>query len=214
MTLYPPFLTRTNPSSNTTKPHLRTMNLDACAGLSAGPLVSSNAIILSEMEPGRSSVLQWSRRSTRHLATTSMTRRIGDGCVCFLVLSLYRRACKLGERYVRRVSFSCYTANPKNNLVWYVCLRQSLLSNAFSCVDDRLKFRSKIVVQTLVNLCDVLDATRQGREVEVFASIEDLRRRTSQTGRYFPRERAYEGSLLRYLMRETRGRQYVDREID
>ena len=56
-----------------------------------------------------------------------------------------------------------------------------------------------------VNLSDLLDTTRQGTRVHVFASEEELRVYTKKTGRIFPKEEAYAGGLLKYLLREIFG---------
>lgn len=56
-----------------------------------------------------------------------------------------------------------------------------------------------------VNLSDLLDTTRQGTRVHVFASEEELRIYTKRTGRMFPKEEAYAGGLLKYLLREIFG---------
>ena len=61
------------------------------------------------------------------------------------------------------------------------------------------------MIRTHVNLCDLLDTTRQHTQVQIFASEEDLRKYTLETGKFFPREDAYAGGLLRYLLREIIG---------
>jgi len=55
---------------------------------------------------------------------------------------------------------------------------------------------------THVNLCDMLDAERSGRQVEVFATEEELVKYTREKHRYFPKEDAYAGGLLKNLLRE------------
>lgn len=61
------------------------------------------------------------------------------------------------------------------------------------------------MIDTHVNLSDLLDTTRQGTRVHVFASVEELRVYTKKTGRIFPKEEAYAGGLLKYLLREILG---------
>ena len=61
------------------------------------------------------------------------------------------------------------------------------------------------MINTHVNLSDLLDTTRQGTRVHVFAAEKDLRVYTQSTGRIFPKEEAYEGGLLKYLLREIYG---------
>lgn len=61
------------------------------------------------------------------------------------------------------------------------------------------------MINTHVNLSDLLDTTRQGTRVHVFASEEELRTYTQATGRIFPKEEAYAGGLLKYLLRQIFG---------
>ena len=61
------------------------------------------------------------------------------------------------------------------------------------------------MINTHVNLSDLLDTTLQGTRVHVFASEEQLREYTVETGRIFPKEDAYAGGLLKYLLRQIFG---------
>lgn len=61
------------------------------------------------------------------------------------------------------------------------------------------------MIQTHVNLCDLLDSTRQRSRVRIFSSELELRWFTIRTGNFFPREHAYAGGLLKYLLREITG---------
>ena len=61
------------------------------------------------------------------------------------------------------------------------------------------------MINTHVNLSDLLDTTRQNTRVHVFASEEELREYTRETGRIFPKEEAYAGGLLKYLLRQIFG---------
>lgn len=70
----------------------------------------------------------------------------------------------------------------------------------------------KAMIQTHVNLCDLLDTTRQCSKVQVFASEEDLRKYTLETGLVFPRVEAYAGGLLKYLLREITGKYHGNRK--
>lgn len=63
----------------------------------------------------------------------------------------------------------------------------------------------KAVIQTHVNLCDLLDSSRQHSRVRIFSSELELRWFTIRTGNFFPREHAYAGGLLKYLLREITG---------
>ena len=67
------------------------------------------------------------------------------------------------------------------------------------------------MIQTHVNLCNLLDTTRQRSKVQVFASEEGLREYILKTGRVFPREEAYAGGLLKYLLGEITGTYHGNR---
>ena len=67
------------------------------------------------------------------------------------------------------------------------------------------------IITTHVNLCDLLDSARGGARVKIFSSEESLRDYTIRTGRYFPKEEAYAGGLLKYLLREILGTYYGNR---
>ena len=62
--------------------------------------------------------------------------------------------------------------------------------------------RYQHVVRTHVNLADMLDCNRVGESVRTFATEEKLKVYTIREGRYFPKEEAYAGGLLKYLLRE------------
>jgi len=53
---------------------------------------------------------------------------------------------------------------------------------------------------------------RQGRDVRVFDSEEELRKYTISEGKFFPLEEAYAGGLLEYLLREIVGTYYGNRD--
>jgi hypothetical protein len=61
------------------------------------------------------------------------------------------------------------------------------------------------MLSTHVNLCDLLDSANQGKRVRIFNNVHDLRKYTLETQRIFPKEEAYAGGLLRYLLREIVG---------
>ncbi|KAG9238508.1 hypothetical protein BJ875DRAFT_502020 [Amylocarpus encephaloides] len=69
-------------------------------------------------------------------------------------------------------------------------------------VPDRLKECREQVRQTHVNLVDLVDTPRTGASVRVFPNLEKLRDYTSKNEKYFPKEDAYAGGLLRFLLRE------------
>jgi hypothetical protein len=58
------------------------------------------------------------------------------------------------------------------------------------------------VRQTHVNLVDLVDTPRTGAAVRVFPNLKELQNYTIQTEKYFPKEDAYAGGLLRFLLRE------------
>ncbi|EAT76795.1 hypothetical protein SNOG_15957 [Parastagonospora nodorum SN15] len=51
-----------------------------------------------------------------------------------------------------------------------------------------------------VNLVDLVDTS--SRKIELFASLEDLKVYTIGNGKYFPKESAYAGGVLKFLLRE------------
>jgi len=55
------------------------------------------------------------------------------------------------------------------------------------------------VKQTHVNIVDLVDT--RGQWVRVFDSVQDLSTYTKETGKYFPKENAYAGGVLRFLLR-------------
>ncbi len=58
------------------------------------------------------------------------------------------------------------------------------------------------MIETHINLLDLLESARVGEQVEIFPNEEQLRLYTIENGRYFPKEEAYEGGILKYLLRE------------
>lgn len=61
---------------------------------------------------------------------------------------------------------------------------------------------AQAVVETYVNLVDLLQSVRNGTPVETFSTLEALRAYTVANRLYFPKDEAYEGALLRFLLRE------------
>ncbi|KAG1831636.1 hypothetical protein EV424DRAFT_1372149 [Suillus variegatus] len=72
-------------------------------------------------------------------------------------------------------------------------------------VPDSIKECRKCVWDTHVNLVDLVDSPRTGKPVKLFASVEELRAYTLQTEKIFPKESAYQGGLLKELLREITG---------
>ncbi|KAH7377615.1 hypothetical protein BKA66DRAFT_422029 [Pyrenochaeta sp. MPI-SDFR-AT-0127] len=58
----------------------------------------------------------------------------------------------------------------------------------------------KAVQKVHVNLVDLVDS--RGEQIEVFDSLEDLQDYTIETGKFFPKESAYAGGVLKALLRE------------
>ncbi|KAH0826380.1 hypothetical protein J3R83DRAFT_5345 [Lanmaoa asiatica] len=54
---------------------------------------------------------------------------------------------------------------------------------------------------TFVNLVDLVDTDTTGEDLRVFDSERELSEYTRNTGKFFPKESAYAGGLLRYLLR-------------
>ncbi|KAK3045394.1 hypothetical protein LTR09_012994 [Extremus antarcticus] len=60
----------------------------------------------------------------------------------------------------------------------------------------------KAVINTHINLTDMLDSKRRGEAISIFKTQDELVEYTVEEGRYFPKEDAYAGGLLKYLLRE------------
>lgn len=56
-----------------------------------------------------------------------------------------------------------------------------------------------------VNIVDLVDTNRTGVELQKFPNVVALRTYTKATGKIFPREHAYAGGMLKYLLREITG---------
>lgn len=61
------------------------------------------------------------------------------------------------------------------------------------------------VLNTHVNLSDLQDSARSAAKLTIFKSQRELAEYTKRTGRFFPKEEAYAGGLLRFLLREITG---------
>jgi hypothetical protein len=51
-----------------------------------------------------------------------------------------------------------------------------------------------------VNIVDLVDTS--GQKVELFSSLDELREYTIDSGKFFPKESAYAGGVLKFLLRE------------
>ena len=58
------------------------------------------------------------------------------------------------------------------------------------------------VRQTHMNLVDLVNTPRTGASVKVFPNLKKLQDYTIKYEKYFPKEDAYAGGLLRFLLRE------------
>lgn len=63
----------------------------------------------------------------------------------------------------------------------------------------------QLVKSTHVNLSDLLDSSRSGGTVRIFDTEAELATYTLHEGRIFPKDEAYAGGVLRYLLREITG---------
>lgn len=70
-----------------------------------------------------------------------------------------------------------------------------------SPIPDTLESCREAVKATHVNIVDLVDTKVTGEPVTVFVSEVDLSEYTISTGKFFPRDNAYAGGLLRYLLR-------------
>ncbi|KAG8745520.1 hypothetical protein FRC10_007867 [Ceratobasidium sp. 414] len=58
----------------------------------------------------------------------------------------------------------------------------------------------------IVNICDVLDARATGKKARNFGNLDKLRKYTSDTEKYFPREHVSAGAILEFLLRHIHTR--------
>ncbi|KAI9773210.1 MAG: hypothetical protein M1839_002218 [Geoglossum umbratile] len=69
-------------------------------------------------------------------------------------------------------------------------------------VPDDIETCRERVKETYVNLVDLVERARSGKGVKVFPDLEELYEYTIDTGKFFPKESAYAGGVLKYLLRE------------
>jgi hypothetical protein len=60
----------------------------------------------------------------------------------------------------------------------------------------------KAVQRVHVNIVDLVDTQKTGQRVEIFNSLDDLSSYTKETGKFFPKENAYAGGVLQFLLRQ------------
>ncbi|KIK40425.1 hypothetical protein CY34DRAFT_269467 [Suillus luteus UH-Slu-Lm8-n1] len=69
-------------------------------------------------------------------------------------------------------------------------------------VPDTIQGCRERVWDTHVNLVDLVDSARTGKPVKLFASLGELTAHTLNSGKFFPKQNAYQGGLLKELLRE------------
>jgi len=70
-----------------------------------------------------------------------------------------------------------------------------------SPIPDTLKSCREAVKATHVNIVDLIHTKVTGKPVTIFVSEAELSKYTKAKGKFFPRDNAYAGGLLRYLLR-------------
>ncbi|KAF7967139.1 hypothetical protein HWV62_5006 [Athelia sp. TMB] len=70
-----------------------------------------------------------------------------------------------------------------------------------SPIPQELQACREVVKQTHVNIVDLVDDSSDS-DVKIFKSLDDLRAYTIATQKYFPKENAYAGGVLKFLLRE------------
>lgn len=61
--------------------------------------------------------------------------------------------------------------------------------------------KPQIIARTHVNLVDLVDVAQTGGSVQIFDTVKQLSRYTVKNKKYFPKENAHTGHLLKYLLR-------------
>ncbi|KAH7883439.1 hypothetical protein F5I97DRAFT_1815278 [Phlebopus sp. FC_14] len=69
-------------------------------------------------------------------------------------------------------------------------------------VPEGLEACRRVVWDAHVNIVDLVDTARTGKPVRIFNSLDELARYTKRTDMFFPKENAYQGGLLKELLRE------------
>ncbi|KAI1905671.1 hypothetical protein LOZ12_001707 [Ophidiomyces ophidiicola] len=81
------------------------------------------------------------------------------------------------------------------------CWHKLCLAVDIDPIPYTIKECKKEISDIYVNLVDLVD-NYSGRKAKLFDSLEDLREYTKKTGKFFPKESAYAGGVLKYLLRE------------
>ncbi|KIK93953.1 hypothetical protein PAXRUDRAFT_143929 [Paxillus rubicundulus Ve08.2h10] len=69
-------------------------------------------------------------------------------------------------------------------------------------VPDDMKECKRVVRDAHVNIVDLIEIVRTRNPVRRFNSLDELARYTKQTSKFIPKENAYQGGLLKELLRE------------
>ncbi|KAF9218750.1 hypothetical protein BS17DRAFT_790809 [Gyrodon lividus] len=69
-------------------------------------------------------------------------------------------------------------------------------------VPDDIDECRRVVRDAHVNIVDLIETVRTGGRVRRFNSLEELAEYTTKTKKFFPKESAYQGGLLKELLRE------------
>ncbi|KAG1867072.1 hypothetical protein C8R48DRAFT_704106 [Suillus tomentosus] len=90
-----------------------------------------------------------------------------------------------------------YGTDPKNLTSW----RNLCQIVRISPIPDTLESCREAVKATHVNIVDLIHTKVTGKPVTIFVSEAMLSKYTKKEGKFFPRDNAYAGGLLRYLLR-------------
>ncbi|KAF9531002.1 hypothetical protein CPB83DRAFT_148912 [Crepidotus variabilis] len=101
-------------------------------------------------------------------------------------------------RYAITMQFNRNYGTDVNSLESWQRLCENVRINP---IPDNVKEARQKVKQTHVNLVDLTDGYDGGREIIIFPTEEALAAYTRSNGRFFPKEEAYAGGVLKYLLR-------------
>jgi len=113
--------------------------------------------------------------------------------------SAERRDARVGFKDALVQQFNFIYGTDGNNLAAW----QNLCSViGIEPVPGDIKECRKVVWDAHVNIVDLIETKRTGDEVQTFNSLDELAEYTKRTKRFFPKENAYQGGLLKELLRE------------
>lgn len=69
-------------------------------------------------------------------------------------------------------------------------------------IPDKLRACRNAVKSTHVNIVDLIDTINTGQRVRVFGSVQELSTYTKESAKYFPKQNAYAGGVLKFLLRD------------